>query len=299
MSLALLRHPRLSQSLTATRRLASRPRRYSALSAQAGPRLDPEERDDGAQVAGPSSRQPASTAADTNTTQPPLKGTQKTSDFTRVQSYLASINASGLEPTREDLERCRPLHQPSPHSPQYVETYTTLINNLSRSFTKEQLRKFLAETLGASRHSGKHRKKVEYAESIVEQLWGWPTLKELEKAKRDRTEVSIQAFPVTASDLFLFLGPDGSDLLRLSKDFDVHISLRREPMALQVEGSRGALRDIAERLLILKKSFVEETYDLPFSVAIPQDMVQRISRLASAYLENVPSTPGKVLCSLL
>lgn len=103
-------------------------------------------------------------------------------------------------------------------------------------------------------------------------------------------------------------------MLRLSKDFDVHISLRREPMALQVEGSRGALRDIAERLLILKKvccienhsliqclhsvqSFVEETYVLPFPVAIPQDMVQRISRLASAYLENVPSSPGKVLCS--
>lgn len=192
MSLALLRHPRLSQSLTATRRAVSRSRRYSASPVLAEARRDPEERDDDAQVAGPSSGQPASTAADTNATLPPLKGAQKTSDFTRVQSYLASINASGLEPTREDLERCRPLHQPSPHSPQYVETYTTLINNLSRSFTKEQLRKFLAETLGASRHSGKHRKKVEYAESIIEQLWGWPTLKELEKAKRDRTEVSIQ-----------------------------------------------------------------------------------------------------------
>ncbi len=86
-------------------------------------------------------------------------------------------------------------------------------------------------------------------------------------------------------------------------------------MALQVEGSRGALREVAERLLILKKvcctecplnkylcsfqSFVEETYDLPFPVAIPPDMVQRISRLASAYLENVPSTPGKVQCSQL
>ncbi len=193
MSLPLLRHTRLSQSLAATRRLASRSRRYSVSPELAEARREPEQRDDDAQVAGPSSSQPASSGADTNASQAPLKGAQKPSDFTRVQSYLASINASGLEPTREDLERCRPLHQPSPHSPQYTETYTTLINNLCRSFTKEQLRKFLAETLGMSRHSGSHRKKVEYAESIVEQLWGWPTLKELEKAKRDRTEVSIQS----------------------------------------------------------------------------------------------------------
>ncbi|KAI0830635.1 hypothetical protein BC628DRAFT_1416167 [Trametes gibbosa] len=298
MSPPLLRQARLSQSLAATRRAAYRTRYYSISAAHAQLRRDPEPGEDDAPIAGPSSPQQEASAADGVQSKPTLAGKHPSSEFvepfSRVQTYLASINASGLQPTLEDLERCRPSRRPSPHSPQYVETYNELLNTLSRSFTKEQLRQFLVQSLGTSRHCRTHRKKVEYAESIIEQMWQWPTLKDVEKAKRDRTEVVTKLLPVTASELFLILGRDGSDLLRLSKDYDVHISLRRNPMALRVEGTQGALRDLTEHILTLKQGFVEELYDLPSPVAIPQDMVQRISRLASAYLENVSSAPGKL-----
>ncbi|KAH9847395.1 hypothetical protein C2E23DRAFT_890069 [Lenzites betulinus] len=297
MSLPLLRHARLCQ-LATTRRAASRTRCYSASPAHAQLRREPEPGDDDAPVAGPSSAQhEASTATDSVQSGPTLakhSSSDSAETFSRVQTYLASINASGLQPTLEDLERCRPSRRPSPHSPQYVDTYNELLNTLSRSFTKEQLRQFLVQSLGTSRHCRTHRRKIEYAESIIEQMWEWPTLKDVEKAKRDRTEIATKMLPVTASELFLILGRDGSDLLRLSKDYDVHISLRRKPMALRVEGTQGALRDLTEHILQLKQGFVEELYDLPSPVAIPQDMVQRISRLASAYLENVPTTPGKL-----
>ncbi|KAI0361269.1 hypothetical protein OH77DRAFT_1585401 [Trametes cingulata] len=296
MSLPLLRQVRIPASLSATCRAASRTRCYSAAAVQTQTRSERESPDD-AQVAGPSSQR-AGEASDRQKSKSALLGRQDADEpsetFSRVQSYLASINASGLEPTLEDLERCRPHRQPSPDSEQYVEKYTELVNTLCRSFTKEQLRGFLVQTLGTSRHCATNRKKVEYAESIIEQLWKWPTLKEVEKARRDRTEVVTQTLPVTASELFLILGREGMDLLRLSKDYDVHISLRQKPMALRVEGTRSSLRKLTEHINSLKKSFIEATFDLPLPVAIPPDLVQRISRIASAYLENVPSSPGKV-----
>lgn len=292
MSPPLLRQARLSQSLAATRRAAYRTRYYSISAAHAQLRRDPEPGEDDAPIAGPSSPQQEASAADGVQSKPTLAGKHPSSEFvepfSRVQTYLASINASGLQPTLEDLERCRPSRRPSPHSPQYVETYNELLNTLSRSFTKEQLRQFLVQSLGTSRHCRTHRKKVEYAESIIEQMWQWPTLKDVEKAKRDRTEVvtkrelhtsvhvilpnlgrntssscyckriipdSRQRCVWQHSDFgtFVHVCPDGSDLLRLSKDYDVHISLRRNPMALRVEGTQGALRDLTEHILTLKQ----------------------------------------------
>lgn len=291
MSLPLLRHARLCQ-LATTRRAASRTRCYSASPAHAQLRREPEPGDDDAPVAGPSSAQhEASTATDSVQSRPTLakhSSPDSAETFSRVQTYLASINASGLQPTLEDLERCRPSRRPSPHSPQYIDTYNELLNTLSRSFTKEQLRQFLVQSLGTSRHCRTHRRKIEYAESIIEQMWEWPTLKDVEKAKRDRTEVATkselrafvhvmppylgrntsascycertvphpwQRYVWQCGDCVLFVHSclDGSDLLRLSKDYDVHISLRRKPMALRVEGTQGALRDLTEHILQLKQ----------------------------------------------
>ncbi|KAI0652194.1 hypothetical protein C8Q79DRAFT_1114986 [Trametes meyenii] len=297
MSLALLRRARPPCSLAGARRAASVSRCYSAAATIVKTRDESDSQDD-APVAGPSSRQLGGESIDSSEKGSKLRRTVDASEppepFSRVQSYLARINATGLEPTLEDLDRCRPRVQPPPSSPQYAETYTELLNTLSRSFTKEQMRGFLVQTLGTSRHCATHRRKAEYAESIIEQLWKWPTLKDVEKAKRDKTEVTTKILPVTASELFLILGKDGQDLLRLSKDFDVHISLRRQPMALRIEGTRGTLKELADHIIVLRKSFMEEEYDLPSPIAIPPDMIQRISRLAAAYLENVSSSPGKL-----
>lgn len=109
--------------------------------------------------------------------------------YSRVESYLAYVNASGIEPTLADLEQCKPVERPPLQSPKYVKAYNELVSSLCRSFTKEQLRKFLLEALGTSRHCATNRRKADYAESILEQLWKWPTLSELERAKRDKTEV--------------------------------------------------------------------------------------------------------------
>ncbi|KAI0756684.1 hypothetical protein C8Q80DRAFT_1129927 [Daedaleopsis nitida] len=288
MSVPFLRQARLAQSFAVARRFVSQCRRYSAPATR--PRHEPEQ--DSASVAGPSRADASATTAPA--VLKPHVDPEPYEPLTRIQKYLTLLNAAGMEPTLEDLEACKPAERPQPHSPQYVTAYNELVSSLCRSFTKEQLRKFLVQSLGTSRHCATNRKKADYAESILNQLWKWPTLSELEKAKRDRTEVVNQMIPMVSSELFLILGRDGVDLLRMSQDYDVHISLRQKPMALRIEGTRTAVKEVIEHITSTKKTFMEEKFDLPTPTPIPADMVPRISRIAQAYLENIESSPGKI-----
>ena len=64
---------------------------------------------------------------------------------------------------------------------------------------------------------------IEFAEAIIEKMWKWPSLEEVERVRRDRTEILTEcecrdsmpkytpahfrvAFTVTPSQLFLILG---------------------------------------------------------------------------------------------
>ncbi|CCL98990.1 uncharacterized protein FIBRA_00998 [Fibroporia radiculosa] len=216
-----------------------------------------------------------------------------TARTSRVEAYLASIHAAGIEPTLADLERCRPADHAHSSSPRYPVDYNALVDTLCRSFSKEQLRKFLQQWNPNCVWCRPNRRKLQYAEWIIEKMWNWPSLKDVERAKRDRTEVSVKSIPVTASQLFLILGRDGADLLEMSLEYNVHISLATHPLALRVEGLRGALSKLSDHLTKVKRSIIEEVFQLPTKIPIRPDMVQRISRLAEAYLENI-GTEGMV-----
>lgn len=206
---------------------------------------------------------------------------------TRVDLYLASIHAAGLEPTLDDIERCRPKRHSTPESSKFAEEYNDLLDTLCRSFSKDQLRKFTELYNLDPIWTRSSRRKVEYAESIMEKQWNWPSLKEIERRQRDKTEVVIKTFSVNPSQLFLILGKDGADLLQLSMRYNVHISLASNPLALRVEGLRGTMKQLTEHLSELKKGIIDEIVELPSKQPIRQDLVQRISRLAGAYVENL------------
>ncbi|KAH9947903.1 hypothetical protein B0H21DRAFT_736078 [Amylocystis lapponica] len=211
-----------------------------------------------------------------------------------VEAYLASLHVAGLEPTLADLERCRPDTHAPPDSPQYPADYGALIDTLSRAFSKEQLRVFLEKCNVGSIWSRPNRTKVQYAESIIEKLWDWPCLKEIERAKRDRTEVSVRC----QSNISLALYLDGADMLDMSMTYNVHISLTTEPLALRVEGLRGSLKQLSEYIVQSRRCEIVEVYiDLPTKEPIRPDMVQRISRLAGAYLQNIGSRGKLRICA--
>ncbi|KAL4064925.1 hypothetical protein V8B97DRAFT_2010607 [Scleroderma yunnanense] len=213
--------------------------------------------------------------------------------FTKAESYLASIRAAGLEPTLMDVEKFKPAKHSRPDTKKYADEYRDLVDALCRAFSKDQLRHFTKLYKLDSKWSRSKRRKIEYAESIIEQQWDWPSLKEMERKRIDKTEVMSKQFAVTPSELFLILGKDGADLLQLSIQYNVHISLASGPLALQVEGLRGVLKQLTEHIDTLKKDIKHEIFDLPTRRSIPPDLVQRISRLAGAYVENYGSE-GKI-----
>lgn len=188
MSVPLARQARLAQSLSVARRPVLRCQRFTALASQTRHEPGPQ---DTAPVAGPS-RADASTVSASSGEPATHDFGNAQEPFARVQSYLAAVNESGIEPTLRDLDACKPAERPPINSPKYVTQYNDLINTLCRSFTKHQLRKFLVEALGPSKHCATSRRKSEYAESILDQLWKWPTLGEVERARRDKTEVTAK-----------------------------------------------------------------------------------------------------------
>lgn len=117
---------------------------------------------------------------------------RSTSELNSVDLFLASLRAEGKEPTLDDIERCRPQRHSPELSPDYANEYNTLADRLCWTFSKEQLRNFTLSYNLDRIWTRSGRRKFEYAQSIIEKQWGWPNLKEIERHKRDTTEVVVR-----------------------------------------------------------------------------------------------------------
>jgi len=111
----------------------------------------------------------------------------------KVDAFLASLHTAGSEPSLEDLERGRPREYAHPESTLYAKQYNEVMGHLARSFTKEQLRQFGEKYQLEPRLWRPRGRKVDYARAIVENAWGWPSLRDIEKRKREKTEVVTES----------------------------------------------------------------------------------------------------------
>ncbi|KAF8078516.1 hypothetical protein FPV67DRAFT_1663244 [Lyophyllum atratum] len=203
---------------------------------------------------------------------------------TKLQEYLDHIASTGQEVTLTDVERYRPSEHPSPRSPEYEEQYNTLVETLVRSFSLDQLRKFLdMYHLNAT----PKRNKWEIATAIIERQWCWPSLATMKKRKRDWTEVIHESFPLDARQSFLILGKDGADLLALSTEFNAHVSFSANPLCLKVEGLRGSLDNLSRHIEDFKSGIKEQLFRLPSGEIVEQASVQRISRMSGVFVEDM------------
>ncbi|KAI0271344.1 hypothetical protein BC834DRAFT_966842 [Gloeopeniophorella convolvens] len=212
------------------------------------------------------------------------KAPRRTLEPSKTESFLLSLLTEGADPTLADLERLKPRRRPNPESDEYAVEYATLLDNICRSFSSDQLRDF-SQQYGLS--IGSKRKKRAYAEAIVERAWQWPSLRELKRMQRDRTEVTSQTLPLTASELFIVLGKDGSDLFQLSRKFNVYISVKPNPLAVYVEGSRESVREIESHISNVLKDMVEDIFEVPSKQSISKEVLQSVSRMAGAFVENI------------
>ncbi|PBK77183.1 hypothetical protein ARMSODRAFT_949084 [Armillaria solidipes] len=202
----------------------------------------------------------------------------------RVHSHLASLQATKGVLTLDELERHKPSDLAHPQSPQYEEQYLELHNFLLRSFNNKQLVQFI-------RLSGSNlplsRDKNSLARIILEDAWNLPSLSQIKKDQKERTETGSQTYPLDRRQSFLILGKDGVDLLALSTEYKVQMSFSSNPLALKVSGLRVHLKQLSEHILRFKESIRDEVYQLPTKLPIRGDLLQRVSRLAGAFTENL------------
>ena len=115
----------------------------------------------------------------------------------KVDAFLASLQTTGSQPSLEDLERGRPREHPHPESTLYAKQYNEVMEHLNRSFTKEQLRQFGEKYQLDPRLWRSGRRKADYARAIMEDAWGLPSLRDIEKRKREKTEVVTESEQVS------------------------------------------------------------------------------------------------------
>ncbi|ESK97618.1 hypothetical protein Moror_17480 [Moniliophthora roreri MCA 2997] len=211
----------------------------------------------------------------------------------KVEEYLAEIAASKDIVTLEDLYRLRPKQHAKPDSPEYEDDYSRLLDKIQQTFNRKQLAYFVETLLNIS--PPKHKMKSAYAVQIIEKAWGWPSLTETQKRRRDWSEVETEFFALNPAQSFLIMGKDGSDLLSLSMDYNVHVIFSAKPLGLRVEGLRGALEQLRSHVASLKEEVAGEFLVLPSDRPISSSLLQRISRLSGAFTEKFDA--GKIWIS--
>lgn len=136
----------------------------------------------------------------------------RSSEPSITESYLLSLLTDGNTPTLHDLERLKPSEYSDPRSTAYAREYKALLDNICRSFSSDQLRSF-SQQYGLQLGS-KQKKKRLFAEAIVEKAWHWPSLRELKRAKKDRTEVASQSMFILTLMPFCLTPPSISTHLK-------------------------------------------------------------------------------------
>ncbi|THV04838.1 hypothetical protein K435DRAFT_850387 [Dendrothele bispora CBS 962.96] len=225
---------------------------------------------------------------DTETLFDPPKSTSSVNLFqeSKLQAYLDSIHETQDKLTLDDLTRLKPAKHSLALSPAYEDEYNQVLEKLQRSFTKSQLSYFLRFYPGIGKPGKYDRSKSGYAAYIIERAWGWPSISEVRKTKRDLSEVEVRTFPLDPRQSFVLLGKDGSHLLNLSSKYQVHISFSSKPLALKAEGLRAKLNKLGKYIDTVKEQIQEEYFTLTSKTALLPSLLQRISRTSGAFTEN-------------
>ncbi|KAF4572818.1 hypothetical protein EYR36_007328 [Pleurotus pulmonarius] len=219
-------------------------------------------------------------------------------DQTKVEEHLSAIQAAQEAPLDlKDLEYYRPKGPCDPNSVQYEHQYKNLLDGLLHSFSKKQLRRCCQLYGMDAKSTAASRTKKEYARAIVEKEWGWPSLHQV-RQKQQAWVQETRSFPLNPRQSFLILGKDGSDLLSLSAKYDVHMSLSSNPLSLNASGRRGSLEKLTERINSITSNVQENIFDLPSRTPLSSNLLQRISRLTGAFVENF-GRPGTIRISAL
>jgi len=159
---------------------------------------------------------------------------------------------------------------------------------ISRSFTKLQLEQLLSQ-LGITVQKGE--KKDTHVKLLLEN-WRMPPPVKVEEEVED--ELAERDFPLLPSELFLLMGTDGSDLLRLSHTYQARLTPIPNPLRLRAYGKSDALENMAAEIESRKANMISRTWKLECSAGVRSDLIQTISRISGAFIENAGEAEVRV-----
>ncbi|KAH7334593.1 hypothetical protein B0J17DRAFT_113020 [Rhizoctonia solani] len=197
---------------------------------------------------------------------------------------------------------------------EYKALYAATEGTITRGFTVAQLKRFERETRVQKGYkkvelpSGKTTSKPRIIHSLMNSRWGMIHPKVVEGYIDNENKPVEQSYLVSPSELFIFLGRDGEDLLHLSEKLKMRINVDRQSPASSVDSEKSPQPDRfkARPGFIIRASGTKSNHEklkkhienqrdtmairvisLPTGSALSPSLLQSISRVSGAFVENV------------
>ncbi|QRW12311.1 hypothetical protein RhiLY_11310 [Ceratobasidium sp. AG-Ba] len=195
---------------------------------------------------------------------------------------------------------------------EYSSLYEATERSISQKFTVAQLRHFEEELNPGRRYRSKGGSKQKIIHRIMHEQFRMMhpisvqnQVAELTSKVEERKSIYI-FHSVSPSELFILLGRDGENLLNVSKQLLLNVSVDREHpaqsgqpwtsngtqtaptrFALRASGTKASHQKLKKYLEELRKSVITRKVVLPTGPPLLQSRLQRISRTADAFCENL------------
>ncbi|KAH9486822.1 hypothetical protein JR316_0000887 [Psilocybe cubensis] len=207
-----------------------------------------------------------------------------------VKKHLVQLRDNPF--TVQDVEHLKPKKQTNAKSKNYESEYQQVLNVLLKSFTWPQLRQYVEH---ANLSPPSRGNKLATAQHILENIWGWTPLQQVLQDRADWSESGEQLFTLDPGYSFLLVGKDGTELLQLSRRYNVKMSFTN-PRTLKVQGLKGALKQVAGYIESFRNDVTTEDFDLPTKKKLTV-LADRISRVSGAHVK--PKDDAKIALTFL
>ncbi|KAG9080770.1 hypothetical protein FRC06_006185, partial [Ceratobasidium sp. 370] len=193
---------------------------------------------------------------------------------------------------------------------EYLALYEATESLINHRFTVAQLQHFEKE-LGIRKNlGGKNDSKQKMIHRIMNSHYRMMHPSVIEKQLAEIRGGTEELYPVMPSQLFILLGRDGENLLQVSKQLHLNISVDRDQPAQSAEPSNSGGAQTAPRFVLRAsgpktnhqklKKYLDELQEsvsvrmvvLPTGPPLSPSRLQSISRTAGAFCENVNRSPG-------
>ncbi|KAG9005278.1 hypothetical protein FRB93_009832 [Tulasnella sp. JGI-2019a] len=189
----------------------------------------------------------------------------------------------------DDLLKLRPAmaYSPDVNAPRYRKMYETVRKKIDRSFTQRQLfqllRKMGPGPLIEGTVTTAPAEKGEAIRRILNLHWDMP-----EPVEPESRKIITHDEPISSDQLFLLLGKDGSNLIKVAREYKVAIqptSVESASLSLAIQGQQRSVQ--AVRSYFRQRLKAAQTFILEPLVpgAVGSDVAQTISRVSGAYFD--------------